>query len=62
MKLMGQSLVFAISLAMVLSGSVVLADSHSVDSTDMRLRAALTGEHRSEEKRLETFITTHTKR
>ena len=52
MKLMGQSLVCAVSLATVLSSSIALADSHAAGvSTDMRLRAAIAGEHRSEDKK-----------
>ena len=51
MKLMGKSLLSAIPLVMAFSGSVAIANSHGGDSTDTRLRAAITGEHRSEEKR-----------
>ena len=52
MKLMGQSLVCAVSLATVLSGSIALSDSHAAGvSTDTRLRAAIAGEHRSEDKK-----------
>ena len=52
MKLMGRSLVYVASLATALSGSVALADSHGGgDSTDMRLRSAIAGEHRTEEKK-----------
>ncbi len=52
MKLMGRSLVYVASLATALSCSIAIADSHGVgDSTDMRLRNAIAGEHRSEEKK-----------
>ncbi len=52
MKFMGRSLVYAASFATVLAGPIALADSHGGgDSTDMRLRAAIAGEHRSEEKK-----------
>ena len=51
MKFIRQSLVFGIALATAFSGSVALADSHGRDSTDARLRTAITGEHRSSEKR-----------
>lgn len=51
MKPMGQILVGGITLATTLIGSIALADSHGKDSTDTRLRNALAGEHRSEEKK-----------
>lgn len=50
MKLMGQSLVCAVSLATALTGSIALADGH-MGGTDDRLRAAIAGEHRTEEKK-----------
>lgn len=52
MKFMGRSLVYAASLATVLTGAAALADGHGGgDSSDMRLRDAIAGEHRSEEKK-----------
>ncbi len=51
MKPMGQFLVGGITLATTLFGSIALADGHREESTDMRLRDALAGEHRSEEKK-----------
>lgn len=48
---MGQFLVGGITLATTLFGSIALADGHREESTDMRLRDALAGEHRSEEKK-----------
>jgi predicted methyltransferase len=50
MKVLGKTLVGLASLATALTGSVALADSHGGGSTEMRLRAAIAGEHRSEEK------------
>ncbi|MYH32380.1 MAG: class I SAM-dependent methyltransferase [Gammaproteobacteria bacterium] len=41
----------AMALVAAFSGSAALADGHDGDSTDARLRAAITGEHRSAEKR-----------
>ena len=51
MKLIRQSPVLALALVMAYFGSAALADSHAGDSTDERLRAVITGEHRSAEKR-----------
>jgi len=51
MKLIRHSPVYAMALVMTLSGSAALADGHDGNSTDARLRAAITGEHRSAEKR-----------
>ena len=51
MRLIRKSPVLALALVTALSGPVALADSHGGDSTDARLRAAITGEHRSAEKR-----------
>jgi len=51
MKPMVQFLVGGITLATTLFGSIALADGHREESTDMRLRDALAGEHRSEEKK-----------
>ena len=51
MKLIRQSPVFALAIVTAFAGSVAIADSHGGDSTDERLRAAITGEHRSAEKR-----------
>lgn len=51
MNPMGQFFVGVVSLAAALSSSLALADGHGTDSTDMRLRAALAGEHRSEERK-----------
>ena len=51
MKLIRQSPVLVLALVMALSGSATLADGHDGDSTDARLRAAITGEHQSAEKR-----------
>ena len=44
-------MVFAVTLATAFSGAVALADSHGGDSTDMRLRIAIAGEHRPDEKK-----------
>lgn len=46
-----KSLVFVTAFAAAFLGPVALAGSHVGDATDARLRAAITGEHRSEEKR-----------
>ncbi|MDE0488099.1 MAG: methyltransferase [Gammaproteobacteria bacterium] len=51
MKSIRKSPVLAIALAVAFFGSVALADSHGGESTDERLRAVITGEHRSAEKR-----------
>ena len=51
MKLIRQSTVLALALVTAYFGSAALADSHAGDSTDERLRAVITGEHRSAEKR-----------
>ncbi len=51
MKLIRQNQLLVLALATALSGPAALADSHGGDSTDARLRAAITGEHRSAEKR-----------
>ncbi|MCY3814990.1 MAG: methyltransferase [Gammaproteobacteria bacterium] len=51
MKLIRHSPVYAMALVMTLSGSAALADGHDGNSTDARLRAAITDEHRSAEKR-----------
>ncbi len=52
MNLMGRSLIVAMSVATALSGSTAFADSHEGgNTTDMRLRNAIAGEHRSEEKK-----------
>ena len=51
MKLIRRSPVLAMALVAAFSGSAALADGHDGDSTDARLRAAITGEHRSAEKR-----------
>jgi len=51
MNFMGQSLVSAVALTTLLSGSLALADGHESENTDTRLRAAISGEHRSEEKK-----------
>lgn len=51
MRLIRKSPVLALALVTALSGPAALADSHGGDSTDARLRAAITGEHRSAEKR-----------
>ncbi len=51
MRFQGQLFGCALSLVTAFSGSAVLADSHGGDSTEARLRAAIYGEHRSEEKK-----------
>lgn len=51
MKSIRRSPVLAMALVAAFSGSAALADGHDGDSTDARLRAAITGEHRSAEKR-----------
>ena len=51
MQLTRQTPVLAMTLVVALSGSAAFADSHGGDSTDARLRAAITGEHRSAGKR-----------
>ena len=52
MKLMARSLIYAASVATALLGSIVYADNHEGgDATDMRLREAITGGHRSEENK-----------
>jgi len=51
MKHTRQNPLLVLALATALSGPAALADSHGGDSTDARLRAAITGEHRSAEKR-----------
>ena len=61
MRPLGHASAIALSLATALSGSVALADGHGAETTDMRLRAALAGEHRPEEKRPGTYIATRIK-
>ncbi|MDE0129078.1 MAG: methyltransferase [Gammaproteobacteria bacterium] len=51
MKHTRQNPLLVLALVTALSGPAALADSHGGDSTDARLRAAITGEHRSAEKR-----------
>ena len=51
MKHTRQNPLLALALVTALSGPAALADSHGGNSTDARLRAAITGEHRSAEKR-----------
>lgn len=50
MKSTRRSFVNALSTAAILFGSVVTAQSAAADSTDMRLRDAIMGEHRAEAK------------
>jgi len=49
MKLMRRSFMCAMTMAAALASTNAFADGH-IDSTDMRLRAAISGEHRSAEK------------
>ena len=51
MTLIRHSLAYALTLALAFTGAVAFAESRYGDSTDERLRAAITGEHRSPEKR-----------
>ncbi len=51
MRLRGQLLGCALSVAVALSTSMVLADGHTGDSTDARLREAILGDHRSVQKK-----------
>jgi predicted methyltransferase len=50
MKLMGRSFLHVVSAATLLIATATSSTSFAADNTDMRLRQAITGEHRSEEK------------